>query len=206
MKQFGTLAASVLAGIGHLSCAQAGDSLDRLTECPQFQGIEGMKCIGEQVTEARELSAHAPPPSPNWIMSETTSPVDYKPQIAAQTTARTGSNDGPSSLGIHCRTNRTELTLSTAGSWTNAPAAEIRVVFQINDQPPVDQRWSVADGGRRLAFPGDAVRLIRSMPEAGRFLVKVYTGPAPPHEETFELTGLDAVRRRFAKVCTWPSH
>ncbi|OAF10666.1 hypothetical protein AYJ54_10375 [Bradyrhizobium centrolobii] len=139
-------------------------------------------------------------------MSETTSPVDYKPQIAAQTTARATSKDGPSSLAIHCRANRTELMLSTTGSWSKTPATGVKVVYQIDDQPPVDQRWRVAEGGRSLAFPGDAVRLIRSMPDGGRLLVKVYAGTASPYENTFELAGLDAVRRRFAQVCTWPPH
>ena len=37
------------------------------------------------------------------------------------------------------------------------------------------------------------------MPGVGRLLTKVYAGTAAPYEETFELTGLDAVRRRFAK-------
>ncbi|MBR0816800.1 hypothetical protein [Bradyrhizobium liaoningense] len=163
-----------------------------------------MTCVDDQIGEAPEQTFQAPPPSPNWIVSETTSPVDHKPQIAARTTARAGSKDGLSSLAIHCRANRTELLLSASSSWTNTPVTEIRVVFQINDQPPVDQRWKVAEGGRSLAFPGDAARFINSMPGVGRLLAKVYAGTAPPYEETFELTGLDAVRRRFAKVCVWP--
>jgi hypothetical protein len=204
MKRAGALAASLLAGIG-LSCAQAGNTPDRSKICAQFQGMEHMICIDEQVGEGPEQSLQAPPQSPNWILSETTSPVDHKLQIAARTTARAGSKDGPSSLAIHCRANRTELLLSAVSPWTKTPAIDIRVVFQINDQPPVDQRWRVADGGRSLAFPGDVVRFINSMPGAGPLLVKVYAGTAAPYQETFELTGLEAVRRRFAKVCTWPS-
>jgi hypothetical protein len=166
--------------------------------------MEHMTCVDEQIGEAPDQSFQAPPPSPNWILSETTSPVDHKPQIAARTTARAGAKDGPSSLAIHCRANRTEVLLSAASSWTTTPGTDMRVVFQINDQPPVDQRWRVTDGGRSLAFPGDAARFINSMPGVGRLLTKVYAGTAAPYEETFELTGLDAVRRRFAKVCTWP--
>ncbi|MCK1655272.1 hypothetical protein IVA88_28070 [Bradyrhizobium sp. 149] len=204
MKQTGTLAASLLAGIGHLSCAQAGDTPDRSRACALFQGMAHMTCIDEQVGEAPEQSLQAPPQTPNWILSETTSPVDYKPQIAARTTARAGSKDGPSSLAIHCRANRTELLLSAASTWTRTPAMDIRVVFQINNRPPVDHRWRVADGGRSLTFPGDVIRLINSIPGTGPLLVKVYAGMAAPYEETFELTGLEAVRRRFAKVCVWP--
>lgn len=196
MKRLGTLAASLLAGIGHLVCAQAGDTPDGLKACAQLEGMEHMICVDNQIGESSERA----PQGPNWIISETTSPVDYKPQIAAQT----GSKDGPASLVIHCRANRTKLFLSTAGSWTKIPSTEIRVLFQIDDQPPFDERWKVADGGRSLAFPGDAVRLIRSMPGTGRVLVKVYAGTAVPDENRFELTGLEPVRRRFAELCNWP--
>jgi len=204
MKRLGTLAASLLAGIGHLSCAQAGDTPDRSKACARLQGMEHMTCVDDQIAEAPDQSVRAPQ-IPNWIISETTSPVDRKPQIAAQTTGRTGRKDGPSSLAIHCRGNRTELLLSSASSWTKTPVTEIRVVFQINDQPPVDQRWRVADGGRSLALPGDTVRFINSMPGTGRLLAKVYADTATPYEETFELTGLDAVRGRLAKICAWRS-
>lgn len=205
MKRLGTLAASLLTGISHLVCAQAGDTPDGLKACAQLEGMEHMICVDEQTGKSPEQSVQAPPQSPNWIISETTSPVDYKPQIAAQTTARAGSKDGPASLVIHCRADRTKLFLSTAGPSTKIPSADVRVVFQINNLPPVDERWRVADGGRSVAFPGDAVRLIRSMPGTGRFLVKVYAGTASPDESIFELTGLEAVRRRFAELCNWPS-
>lgn len=204
MKRVDALAASVLVSIGHLSCAQADSMADRLRACAQLEGMEHMTCVDEQIGKSTEQSIQAPRQSPNWVMSETTSPVDYKPQLAAQTTAPAGSMNAPSSLTIHCRAHRTELLLSAASSWTKAPASEVRVVFRVDDQAPVDQRWRVVDGGRSLAFPGDAVRLIRSMPETGQFLVTVYAGTAPTYENKFELTGLDVVRRRLAAVCGWP--
>ena len=204
MKGAGTLAAFVLAGIGHLSYAQAGDTRDPLEACAKLQGIEHMICVDDRIGNALGQFVQAPPPGPNWIVSETTSPVDYKPQIAAQTTSRTGSNNPSSSLAIRCHANRTELLLSATNSWTKTPATEIRVTFQINGQLPVDQRWRVADGGRSLAFPGDVVRLVRSLPKAGLFLVKVFAEAAPAYENMFELTGIDAVRRRFGEVCSWP--
>ena len=204
MKGLATLAASVLVGLGHLDCAYADNAADRLKACAQFQGMEHMTCVDDRIAESRERSVQEAPQSPNWIVSETTSPVDYKPQIAARTTSRSGSKDAPSSLAIHCHANRTELLLSAASPWSKTPSSEIRVVFQINDQPPQDLRWKVADGGRSLAFPGDAGRLISSMPVAGRLLVKVYAGTTPGYENEFELMGLDAVRRRFAEVCSSP--
>ena len=90
------------------------------------------------------------PQGPNWIISETTSPVDYRPQIAALTTARASSQDAPSSLAIHCRAQRTELIISTTGSWKQATDGEVKVVYRINEEPPVEQRWRPAQTGRSL--------------------------------------------------------
>lgn len=206
MTRLDTLVASVLVGMAHLDCVWADDATDRLKACAQFQGMEHMTCVDQRIGAASpERFVQVTPQSPNWIVSETTSPVDYKPQIAARTTARSGSKDAPSSLAIHCRANRTELMLSATSPWTKTPSSEIRVVFQINDQPAVDQRWKVADGGRSLVFPGDAAHLIGTMPAVGRLLVRVYTAAAPASENEFELVGLDAVRRRIAEVCGRPA-
>jgi hypothetical protein len=151
-----------------------------------------------------ERSDTARPQGPNWIVSETTSPVDYKPQISALTTARSSSQDAPSSLAIHCRARRTDLIVSAAGHWKQAAAGEVKVIYRINQEPPVEQRWRSAEAGRGLAFQGDVVRFLRSMPDNGQILVRVYAGEAPPYESTFQLAGLDPVRRKIAAACSWP--
>ena len=151
-----------------------------------------------------EIRSLAQPQGPNWIIGETTSPVDDRPQIAALTTARASSRDAPSSLAIHCRARRTELTTSTTGSWKQATDGEVKVVYRINEEPSVEQRWRAAETGRSLAFPGDVVRFLRSMPDSGQILVQVYAGKGPPYENTFQLAGLDPVRRKIAAACKWP--
>src|SRR5690348_14158554 len=49
----------------------------------------------------------------SWVLSETRSPVDYSPQIAAATTSRTPVAGLAPVLGVHCRRGRTEITLTT---------------------------------------------------------------------------------------------
>jgi hypothetical protein len=165
--------------------------------------MERLKCVDELLQEAAPDSAQ--PPGPNWIISETTSPVDYRPQIAALTTARASSSqDAPSSLAIHCRAQRTELIISTTGFWKQATDGEVKVVYRINEEPTVEQRWRPAETGKSLAFQGDVVRLLRSMPDSGQIRVKVYAGKASPSESTFQLVGLDPVRRKIATACNWP--
>jgi hypothetical protein len=204
MKLFGALAAAVLSTLSQAVCAQTGDAIDRLKTCSQFEGMERLKCVDELLGEMAEKPDTTSSQGPNWIISETTSPVNYQPQIAALTTARAASQDAPSSLAIHCRAHRTELMISTTGSWKPVPDGEVKVVHRINEEPPVEQRWRAVEMGKSLAFPGDVVRFLRSMPDGGRILVKVYAGKGPPNESTFQLAGLDSVRRKIATACNWP--
>ncbi len=202
MKSVAALLVTLLSSLSQAVCAQAGDAVDRLKACSQFEGMERLKCVDELLQEVAPDSTQLQ--GPNWIISETTSPVDYKPQITALTTVRASSQDAPSSLAIHCRAHRTELIISTTGSWKQATDGEVKVVYRINEEPPVEQRGRPAETGRSLAFRGDVVRFLRSMPDSGQILVKVYAGKAPPSESTFQLGGLDPVRRKIAAACNWP--
>ena len=202
MKSVGALAVTLLSSLSQAVCAQAGDAVDRLKACSQFEGMERLKCVDELLQEVAPDSTQ--PQGPNWIISETTSPVDYKPQITALTTARASSQHAPSSLAIHCRAQRTELIISTTGSWKQATDGVVKVVYRINQEPPVEQRWRPAETERSFAFQGDVVRFLRSMPDSGQILVEVYAGKSPPYESTFKLAGLDPVRRKIAAACNWP--
>jgi hypothetical protein len=188
--------------------AQAGDALDRLKTCSQFDGMARLKCVDELLGEMTEKSdstqSQGTTQGPNWIVSETTSPVDYRPQIAAVTTAPVTSQDAPSSLAIRCRAQRTELVVSTTGSWNMPKERELKIVYRINHEPVVEQRWKSVETGKTVAFPGDPVGFLRSIPEGARILFQVYTGKPLPNENTFELAGLDPVRRKIAAACNWP--
>jgi hypothetical protein len=204
MKGLGALAAAMLASLSQAMFAQAGDAVDRLKACSQYEGMDRLKCVDELLGEMAETPPSAPSQGPNWITSETTSPVDYRPQIAALTTIRASSHDAPSSLAIHCRAHRTALLISTTGSWKQDPDGDVKVVYRINEEPSVELRWKPAEAGKSLAFPGDVVRLLRSMPDGGRILIKVYAGKGSPNEGAFQLAGLESVRRKIAPACDWP--
>jgi hypothetical protein len=202
MKGLSALAVTLLSSLSQAVCAQTGNAVDRLKACSQFEGMQRLKCVDELLQEVAPDSTQSQ--APNWIISETTSPVDYRPQITALTTSRASSQDAPSSLAINCRAQRTELIISTTGSWKQAADGVVKVVYRINQELPVEQRWRPAETGRSFAFQGDVVRFLRSMPDSGQILVKVYAGKAPPYESTFKLIGLDPVRRKIGAACNWP--
>lgn len=204
MRPLSAVALMTLASLSPPTLAQAGDATDRLKECARYQGMERLKCVDDLLGEA-EPTTSALPRARDWIISETTSPVDYKPQISAQTMGRRSAKDAPSSIAIRCRGGRTELTIPTSPSWKQPPETEVKVVHQINDEPIVEERWRATEGGRSLTYQGDAVRLFRAMPEGGRLLIRVYAGKPLPYENTFDLVGLDSVRRKLATACNWPA-
>ena len=201
MRGVGAVVVAVLSNLGQGTAVQVGGAVDRLQECLQIEGLEQPECLDRPLRRVVENPDPVPPPALNWIISETTSPVDYKPQIAALTMARVSSPNAPSSLAIHCRARRSELIISTAGSWKDG---EVRVTYKINEEPFVEARWKPEDAGRSLIFLGDTVRLLRAMPDSGQLLVRVQVGRAPPYESTFQLAGLDSVRRKIAAACNWP--
>jgi hypothetical protein len=152
---------------------------------------------------AKTVDIPSNPPEANWIVSETTSPVDYSPLITAVMRAPSVAKDAPNTLAIRCRGLRTELLVRTEGRWRAARGSEVQVDYQINDQPFVRRKWALSVDGKTASYKDDAVDLLRSLPEGGRLKINVLDGPDPGHDATFQLGGLDAVRKKIAVACKW---
>jgi hypothetical protein len=153
---------------------------------------------------ARTVDIPAKPSDTDWVVSETMSPVDYSPAISAAIRSTSGEKDAPNALTIRCRQLRTELMLGTEGTWRISRASEVQVVYQINDQPFVSLQWAASADGKAATYKDDAVNLLRSLPEGARLKINVLDGPGPGHDATFQLTGLDAIRKKIALACKWP--
>jgi hypothetical protein len=152
---------------------------------------------------AKTTDIPSKPPDANWIISETTSPVDYSPLITAVMRVPSIAKDAPNTLAIRCRGLRTELLVRTEGTWRASRANEVQVDYQINDQPLVRLQWAVSVDGKTASYKDDAVDLLRSLPEGGRLKINVLGGPGPGHDATFQLLGFDAVRKKIAAACKW---
>jgi hypothetical protein len=139
-----------------------------------------------------------------WIVSETTSPVDYSPLTTAVIHSTSGVKDAPNTLAVRCHGPSTELLLRTEGAWRATHASEVQVDYRINDQPFVRQQWTVSEDGRTASYKGDAVGLLRSLPEGARLTISVFDRQGLGQEATFQLTGLDGVRKRMGLACKWP--
>jgi hypothetical protein len=146
------------------------------------------------------------PPKPrdtNWVVSETTSPVDYSPLITAAIRLPFSVRHAPNTLAIRCRGGHTELLVRTEGTWRASRAGEVQVDYQINNQPLVRLPWAASADGKTAMYKDDAVGFLRSLPEGARLKINVLDGPGAGHEATFPLDGLDAVRAKIVTSCKW---
>jgi hypothetical protein len=155
------------------------------------------------VSPARAADIPSKPSDTNWVVSETTSPVDYTPLITATLHLPFNVKDAPNTLAIRCRGLRTELLVRTEGTWHASRAREVQVAYQINDQPFVKLPWTASADGRTASYKGEAVGLLQSLPEGARLKITVLDKSGPGHEATFQLAGFDAVREKIAAVCKW---
>jgi len=152
---------------------------------------------------ARAVDSRSKPADTDWLVSETTSPVDYAPLTTAAIRLPFSVKDAPTTLAMRCRGRRTDLLVRTEGIWRVSRAGEVQVDHQINDQPSVRLAWTASTDGKTASYKDDAAGLLQSLPEGGRLKISVRDGPGPSHEATFQLAGLDAVREKIAVACKW---
>jgi hypothetical protein len=131
--------------------------------------------------------------------------VDYSPLITAVIHSTSSVKDAPNTLAVRCGQPRTELLLRTEGAWRASPANEVQVDYQINDQPFVRLQWTVSADGKTASYKGDAVALLRSLPEGARLKISMLDRQGLGQQATFQLTGLDSVRKKIELACKWPS-
>jgi hypothetical protein len=160
------------------------------------------KTAAASPNEPPKGSAQNQPSDTAWIVSETTSPVDYSPLVTAVIHSTSSVKDAPNTLTVRCRGLRTELLLRTQGAWR---ASEVQVDHQVSDQPFVRLQWTVSADGKTASYKDDAVALLRSLPEGARLKISVFDRQALGQEATFQLTGLDSVRKKIGLACKWPS-
>jgi hypothetical protein len=200
---------AVTMALSTLSCAvcaePANDAIARLRSCFQLDHVAQIECLEKMSRESPDQSAQsAQPPDGHWIISETSSPVDYSPIITAATPSGSNARNAPTALAIRCREQRTDLLVSTEGSWRLSHVNELQVEYRINDQPVVRMQWRASADGHAAIFKDDAVRFLRSLPDRGTIIVSVSDGHGPAYDATFQLTGLDAVRQKIGMACKWP--
>jgi hypothetical protein len=143
----------------------------------------------------------APTAPTNWIVSETTSPLKHRTVVTAVIHATPVVKNGPNTLTISCRFRRTELSVGMEGDFGAPRSGRPQIDSQINDQPAVRRRWAWSAGRKLATYRDDPIGLLQSLPEGATLKIAISDRDNVRHEATFQLTGLDPVRKKVAMAC-----
>jgi hypothetical protein len=193
------------ARVADVACIDPANDTVKRAACFQSVRAAQVECLENMSHEPSTGSAQNQPADTAWVLSETTSPVDYSPLITAVIRPTSSVKDAPTTLAVRCRGLHTELLLRMAGTWPASRASEVQVDYQIDDQPIVRQQWTVSADRKIASYKDDAVGFLRSLPENARLKISVFDSQGLGQEATFQLTGLDSVRKKIGLACKWPS-
>jgi hypothetical protein len=138
----------------------------------------------------------------SWIISETTSPLDYTPVVIAVTRSRDNVEGSAMELSIYCRNGRTSLVVT--GQTILGRGDDYAISYRINESKPVEAGTGSPSSGTGVAFQGDVVRLLQSFPDDGEIAIRLANRAGAARERSFSLGGLSTVRRKLAAACKWP--
>ncbi|HEY6982411.1 hypothetical protein [Reyranella sp.] len=210
MKTVAISASLAFAIAGHGSLAQdAGDAMDKLRACTQLAQAEQLECLQKLAHDlAPPPQAASAPAAPeaaadDWIVSETTSPLDYTPIVIASISSAGASGGGALQLSIQCRGGRTDLVID--GRALARRAEDSIVAYAVNGTRPVSVAAAAPISGTGLALKLDVVPLLTSLPERGEITFRVATRQGEAVEGRYALAGLKTVLDRLAGPCRWPT-
>ena len=186
---------------GFALAQSAGDPLAQLRDCSLMERAERLKCL-DRLSRSMEPPARPAPANDNWTISETTSPVDYTPFVVAITPSLDGAEGSAMRLSIYCRNGRTELVV--AGSAISGRGENYIVSYRVNGDQPVQTAGGTPSFGSGVAFKGDVVRLLQSLPEEGEIAVRLSPRTGVARNGNFSIGGLKMVREKLAAACRWP--
>jgi hypothetical protein len=189
-----------------------GDAVEKLRACSLLAPATRRECLDKLSRETasppptRPVASPAPgvePAADNWIVSETTSPLDYTP-VAIATALASGGPDGTIlQLSIQCRGGRTELVVT--GPALTGRGEDFVVSYIVNADQPVVVAAGTPASGAGVAIRGDVVRLLASLPDRGAISFRVTSRQGAALEGRYDLAGLKIVRDRLAGPCKLPA-
>jgi hypothetical protein len=198
-----------LAGAGALA-QDAADAMEKFRACSLLAPTERLDCLDKL---SHDIS---PPPRPaasstsavaaaadNWIVSETTSPLDYTRVAIATASSRAGPDGATLQLSIQCRGGRTDLVIGHPS--LTLRAEDYVVSYAVNDSQPAVVAAGTAASGTGLALRGDVVRLLASLPDRGDVAFRVTNRQGATLEGRYALAGLKTLLARLAVPCKWPA-
>ena len=137
----------------------------QLRACVLMESVARSDCLDE-LSRAAAPSLKLALAGDGWIISETTSPVDYSPIATATTSSLDVAGGSPMRLSIRCRGGRTELIV--AGPAITGRGDDYFISYRVNGGQSVQLAGVAPASGDGVAFKGDVVGLLQSLSLPGR--------------------------------------
>ena len=186
---------------GFALAQSTSDPLAQLRDCSLMERAERLKCL-DRLSRSMEAPAQPAPAVGNWTISDTTSPVDYRPFVVAITPSLDGAEGSAMQLSIYCRNGRTELVVD--GPAVSGRGEDYTISYRVNGGQPMQTAAGTPSFGTGAAFKGDVVRLLQLLPEEGEVAVRLSPRAGAAREGNFSIGGLKIVREKLAAACNWP--
>ena len=191
-----------LALLGAIVSARgANDTARQLGACSLMESADRPECP-DRTSRAIAASLQLALADDGWVVSETTSPVDYSPIATAITSSRKIADGTSMQLSIRCRGGRSEVAVT--GPAITGRGDSYFMSYRVNGGPSVQLAGAASAFGDGVAFRGDVVALLRSLPGDGKLEVRLVSPTGPELNGSFSLDGLDILRARIAATCQWP--
>ena len=126
----------------------------------------------------------------------------FMPFVVAVTPSRGGTEGSAMQLSIYCRNGRTELVV--AGPAISGRGGDYTMLYRVNGDQPVQAAAGAPSFGTGVAFKGDVVGLLQSLPEEGEVTVRLSPRTGVAREGNFSIGGLKMVREKLAAACRVP--
>jgi len=193
----GALPIAALAMLGGVAPARADDALAQLRDCASMAEADRLTCL-----LARAAVPPARPAANDWIISQTTSPVDYARIATATTSSREHAGGSAMQLSVRCRGGRTELVI--AGPGISGRGEDYLISYRVSGGQMEQVAASTAAFGAGVAVKSDPVAVLRSLPGEGELAVHLSPRVGTVQDGIFSLAGLDTVRAKMKAACKWP--
>jgi hypothetical protein len=184
------------------------DAVDKLRACSALAGLGRVECLDRLASDIgpprTPTSQRADPESSlvtEWVVSETTSPVDYSP-VAVATSVSTGNATGLA-VSIRCRGGRSEFIVLTKPESVRRPE-EYVLSYGINGATLVAMPLAVAVTGPGMALKVDPARFVDSLPGDGSLILRLTLAGGVAAAGQYAIGQLKAVAARIAASCHWP--
>jgi hypothetical protein len=163
----------------------------------------------ESAASTGEPAAVAVPPAPpkqratpeRWVVSETTSPIDYSPVATASSSAAGSAPGKDLQVAIQCRAGRSEVRLIAPG--LAKPVDPLAATYTLDDGPAVPLALEAPASGNGLAIKGDIGRWLAALPQSGTIEIKVRRQASPELAVRLSLESISEIVRRMAGPCRW---